>query len=80
MRTMVKTVFTDEYKNLIVWLKAERIKKKLTIRGLAKELDVVHSYVGRIETLERRLDVWEYIAYCKALNIDPHDGIDILLK
>ncbi|MGB1361598.1 MAG: helix-turn-helix domain-containing protein [Alphaproteobacteria bacterium] len=75
---MTKTVFTNEYQGLIHWLKAERIEAGLTIRGLAEKLGVVHSYVGRIETFERRLDVWEYMEYCKALNLDPKKGIDIL--
>jgi transcriptional regulator with XRE-family HTH domain len=77
---MTKTVFTNEYKGLIAWLKAERIEAGLTIRDLAIRLNVVHSYVGRIETLERRLDVWEYITYCRALGLDPHKGINILLQ
>ena len=79
MRTMKKTVFTKEYKELINWLRSERISQGLTMRQLAEKLGVVHSYVGRIETFERRLDVWEYVLYCRALNLDPKKGMDLLI-
>ncbi len=79
MRAMTKTVFTPEYRELIYWLRAERKAQQLTIRQLAKRLGVVHSYIGRIETFERRLDVYEFVLYCQALQLDPHKGITILL-
>lgn len=60
---------------LISWLKEARIAQELTMRELAKKLEVPHSFVGKVEQCERRLDVIEYIAYCRALEISPIDGI-----
>ena len=77
---MEKTVFTPVYRALIYWLVAHRKSQGLTVRDLAKRLGVVHSFVGRVETFERKLDVLEFVTYCHALNLDPKQGIDILLQ
>ena len=75
-----KTIYTPEYRALIAWLVSERKLAGLTIRDLGERLGVVHSYVGRIETFERRLDVFEYVRYCQALDLDPKHGIDIIIS
>ncbi len=37
-----------------------------------------HSFVGKIESGERRIDVFEYVQYCEALEIEPSEGIEML--
>ena len=49
------------------------------MRELAERLDVIHSWIGKVELGERRLDVIEYIQYCKALGVDPIEGINLFL-
>lgn len=75
---MKKTLFTPEYAKLIEWLKEARAERGLTMRELAVELDVPHSYVGKVEQCERKLDVLEYVRYCEALDLNPKKGITIL--
>ena len=75
---MEKTIYCTEYNTLIEWLRMERKKRKISMRVLAKYLNVHHSWIGRIETGERRLDIIEYIKYCNALNINPHEGITLI--
>ncbi len=75
---MEKTIYSDEYGNLLRWLQEKRKQKKLTMRDLAKRLDVHHSWIGRIELGERRLDVMEFFRYCTALEVDPHEGLEQL--
>jgi hypothetical protein len=36
-----------------------------------------HSFGGKVEQGERRLDVVEYLQYCQALDIKPEDGIKL---
>ena len=50
------------------------------MRSLAEVLGTPHSFVGKIENQERRLDVVEFIRYCQALEIDPIEGVTILKK
>jgi len=75
---MPKTITSKQYKNLISWLKEARTSQGLSMRSLGQKLNQPHSYVQKIESIERKLDVLEYVQYCKALNISPKDGLDIL--
>ncbi len=49
----------------------------LSQRALAEKLDVIYSLVGKIETGERRLDIFEFITYCESLELSPNE---VLLK
>lgn len=60
---------------LISWLKNARIEQGLTMRDLGVLIDEPHQFIGKIESAERRLDIYEYVEYCKALNIDPVEGL-----
>lgn len=64
---------------LISWLKDAREAQGLTMRELAQKLEVPHSFIGKVEQCERRIDVIEYMAYCRALELSPVDGINLLL-
>lgn len=77
---MQKSIHTQEYKALIAWLKENREKRGLTMRELADKLDVSHSWIGKVEQLERRLDVYEYARLCECLEIKPEHGIKKLHK
>ena len=77
---MEKTIYSDDYARLLEWLRDQRNEKGVTTRGLGEHLGVVHTWVSKIELGERRLDLIEYIQYCKALEIDPHEGINLILN
>jgi ribosome-binding protein aMBF1 (putative translation factor) len=76
---MKKAMSSKEYSNLISWLKNHRIALGLSMRDLAERLDEPHSFVQKVELLDRRLDVYEYSIYCKALKVDPTEGIRFFL-
>ena len=48
------------------------------MRDLAEIIDEPYSCVGKIETIERRLDVYEYVVYCEALGVNPKLGLKYL--
>ena len=75
---MGKTVASEENTRLTQWLKGKRQERGHTMRSLAQVLGTPHSFVGKIENQERRLDVIEFIRYCNALDIDPIEGLAIL--
>jgi len=72
---MQKTITSKSYKSLIDWLKKSRVEKGITMRELALELNVSHSWISKVENLERRLDLYEYMTLCKCLGIDPKKGL-----
>ena len=72
---MSRTLHAPEYRKLIEWLKAARLERGLTMRELAAELGVPHSYVGKVEQCERKLDVLEYVEYCQVLGVSSEDGL-----
>lgn len=76
--TMEKTISSKKYSDLIQWLKKARVDQNLSMRDLAERLGEPHTLIQKIESLERRLDVWEYSVYCRALGLDPAIGLSIL--
>lgn len=64
---MRKSIHSPEYQAVLEMLVAMRKKAGLTHRELAARLNREHSFVGRIETGERRLDIVEFHWVCNAL-------------
>ena len=77
---MEKTITSNKYLSLINWLKKSRLDQGITMRDLAVMIDEPYQFIGKIESAERRLDVYEYVQYCRALNIDPAEGLSLLSK
>ena len=74
----MKTIHSVEYQSLLGWLRAQRQSRILTMRDVAAKLGVPHSWVGKVETGERRLDVCEYVALCQAIGCDFQGGMQVL--
>jgi len=77
---MSRTLHSKAYANLIAWLKSGRLKAGLSMRELSEKLGVTHSYIGKVEQNERRLDVLEYVKYCEALGLNPEEGLKIIQR
>lgn len=56
---MNKSVYSKDYKDVIERLKTARIKTGLTQQEVADKLGKPQSYISKIESGERRLDVVE---------------------
>lgn len=52
-------------------LKNARLQAKMHQVDLAKKLKKPQSYISKVESGERNLDVIEFTAYCEALELDP---------
>ena len=48
------------------------------MRDLGGRIEEAHSFVQKVESMERRLDVFEYHQYCTALGLDPADGLRLM--
>ena len=65
----MKSIYSDEYINIITNLRNIRISKQITQNELANMLGVNQSFVSKVENRERRLDVVEFLCWIDALNI-----------
>ena len=77
---MIKSIASKRYLSLVHWLKASRLEQGLTMRELGKLIGRPHQFIGKVESAERRLDVYEYVQYCSALNVNPEEGLAYLHK
>lgn len=68
---MLKSLRSPEHVRLIELLVAAREKAGLTQQQLADRLGRPQSFVAKYEGGERRIDVVEFIAIARALNMDP---------
>lgn len=77
---MSKTVFTGAHKHLVRTLKDARKKSGLKQEELAAKLGRERTMISLIETGQRRVDVLEFYAIAKALNLNPTELFDELSK
>ena len=61
-------------------LRRERGWRGLTQAELAGRLRRPQSYVAKVETGERRLDVVEFVEYARAIGMKPEDLLALILK
>jgi transcriptional regulator with XRE-family HTH domain len=68
---MEKSTHTTEYAALRAELLSARKKAVLSQRDLAAILDVPHSWVAKVESGERRIDLVEFCWFLSACGLDP---------
>lgn len=69
----MKSIYTDDYINIISVLRAIRINKSITQSEMAKLLNTTQSFVSKVENRERRLDVIELLSWIDALGVTVSD-------
>lgn len=62
-------VVSPDYRAVIAALKDARTTAEISQRELARRLGKPPSFVNKIEQLERRMDVLEFIAIAEAMNM-----------
>lgn len=76
---MQKSIHTQQQQRLCELLVETRKKAGLTQIQVAERLDKPQSFVAKYEGGERRLDVVEFIAVAKALEVKPALILDALM-
>jgi transcriptional regulator with XRE-family HTH domain len=61
-------------------LVAARERAGVSQRELARRLERAHSFVGKIESGERQLNVLEFWEYAEALDAEPADLLKSIVK
>ena len=69
----MKSIYTDDYINIISVLRAIRINKNITHAEMAKQLNATQSFISKVENRERRLDVIELLSWIDALGVSVSD-------
>jgi transcriptional regulator with XRE-family HTH domain len=69
----------QKYELLRSELKKARVEGGILQKDLAKTLRKPQSYISKIESGERNLDVIEFIQYCEGLGIEPSKWLKILI-
>lgn len=77
---MVKTLGTERHKALIALLVEKREAAGLTQTELAAKLGEYQSFVARLESGQRRVDVVEFLELAELLGFNPADAIQALSK
>ena len=70
---MEKSIFTQDYTLFLLLLRNVRKAASLTQEQVAERLQQTQSFVSKCERGERRIDVIELRAFCKAIGIPFED-------
>lgn len=67
------SVYSDEYQRVINALKKARKERGITQAQLAEALGKPQSFIAKVESGERRLDVVEFVHLARLVEVDPAD-------
>jgi len=73
-----KTLQSPRHKALIEMLVAKREAVNLTQADLAEQLGEYQSFVARLESGQRRVDVVEFIRIAEVLKFNPAKAVSVL--
>ncbi len=76
---MAGSLHEPRYRRLVAALVAARDTAGLTQRELAARLKRPPSYVGKVESVQRRLDIVELVDWIVALGLKPGPAVAQLL-
>lgn len=74
-----KSIHAPPYVAIIDRLVARRKELKLTQTQLGERFGENQAFISSLERRQRRIDMWEFVRLCRALDIEPAvvlDGID----
>ncbi|MCE0800752.1 helix-turn-helix domain-containing protein [Buttiauxella sp. A2-C1_F] len=65
------SVYSDEYQRVINALKKARKENNITQTQLAEALGKPQSFIAKVESGERRLDMVEFVHLARMVSLDP---------
>jgi len=76
---MSRTLRSWRHEALVAFLIDRREKAKLTQAELAKKLGRYQSFVARVESGQRRIDIIELLDLAEAIGFDPREALKRLI-
>ncbi len=80
IETMKTSVYSPHYDKLRLWLKAHREEQSLSLRDVSEKWGKHHSILGKIEQARRKIELVEFIELCQILEVDPLEGLSVIVK
>jgi transcriptional regulator with XRE-family HTH domain len=77
---MSKTIYQDRYARLVHSLRELRKDNNMTQIELAEKLGKPQSYIAKVETIERKLDIVEFVDWCNAMGQSPSELLKAQLE
>lgn len=74
-----KSAFAPSYLAIIELLIERRREIGMTQEALAAAYGEDQSFISRVERRQRRIDVYEFVRFCRALGIKPSSILDPLV-
>ena len=68
---LTKSLFSAGYTRFLALLRKARLDAGVTQNELARRLGKPQSFISKCESGERRVDVVEFLAFCRALGVEP---------
>lgn len=61
-------------------MKQKREERGLSLRAASERIGRHHSVLGKMEQDRRKIEILEFITYCRGIGIDPHEGLDVVIR
>lgn len=75
---MKKTLGSDRHQALVDFIIRQRVANGMTQADFADALGEYQSFVARLESAQRRVDVIEFIRFAEVLGFDAKEALDKL--
>ncbi|EAA2976609.1 XRE family transcriptional regulator [Salmonella enterica subsp. enterica serovar Tilene] len=72
------SIYSNDYQLVIKALRDAQIACGITQQEVASAFGRPQSFIAKVESGERRLDVVEFVCFCRAVNVDPVSILDKL--
>ena len=79
-RQMREGLYSPINLRLCEFMKEARLNAGMTQAELAKKTGRTQAYISKFEANQLRLDVADFLAFCKALDIEPSAAIALLVN
>ncbi|EPE4171419.1 helix-turn-helix domain-containing protein [Yersinia enterocolitica] len=73
------SIYSNDYQMVIKALRDARIACGITQLEVASAFGRPQSFIAKVESGERRLDVVEFIIFCRAVNVDPFSILEKII-